>query len=827
MPNSPTHHRAHLLTRQWRDTPNGIELTFWAKTRDGQALRITAPRQEAVCFTGRETDLSPLSRPLQNSVRRKALPLQTLKGQPADALYCRKQADLTRLREASKAKGILLGESDIKPADRYLMERFITSTFQAEGAENAVTPNQTGTQSTVPATSRSYLSLNPARLKTDKDEDPIDWEPLLTLVSLDIETDGLDGALFSIGVSTPSEERVFLRASEPPETDIPVEALDTEVALLNRFFDWLTDTDPDLIIGWNVVNFDLDYLDQRCRHWKIPLRMGRGNERCAVLQPQTDAQHRIARIPGRVILDGIDLLKAAFWTFDSFALGNVAHQLLGKEKLIEQTGREKIEEIRRQYREDPAALVAYNLEDCRLVREIFDHADLIAFALQRARLTGLPLDRQGGSVAAFDNLYLPQLHRVGYVAPDVGQQLDTTASPGGYVMDSQPGLFDNVLVLDFKSLYPSIIRTFHIDPAGLAKATLMQEADAIPGFLNARFSRQTQILPQLITGLWAERDAAKQAKNASLSQAIKIIMNSFYGVLGSNGCRFFDPRLASSITKRGHEIIQRSRDWIEAQGYKVIYGDTDSVFVLLGEMPRDNPNSAAPAHSTEDQWAKQIGTQLAQGLNQWWTTTLQEELHIPSRLEIEFETHYTRFLMPTVRGSDTGSKKRYAGTIRNQEGTLEMKFKGLEAARTDWTPLARHFQIELYRRVFMNEPWEDYVRDIVTQLRNGELDEQLTYKKRLRRKLADYTKNVPPHVQAARKLAAIKSDGNTDHDAELNSNWIEYRITLNGPEPLQHSRSAPDYDHYQDRQLQPVADSLLYFLGTSLDETLQQQTSLF
>src|SRR5690606_15541014 len=110
------------------------------------------------------------------------------------------------------------------------------------------------------------------------------------------------------------------------------------------------------------------------------------------------------------------------------------------------------------------ALAAYNLKDCQLVWQIFARAGLLEFAIERARMTGLTLDRNGGSVAAFENLYLPRLHRAGFVAPDIGDGYSAEKSPGGWVMNSRPGLFEHVLVLDFKSLYPSIIRSFCIDP---------------------------------------------------------------------------------------------------------------------------------------------------------------------------------------------------------------------------------------------------------------------------------------------------------------------------------------------------------------------------
>ena len=125
------------------------------------------------------------------------------------------------------------------------------------------------------------------------------------------------------------------------------------------------------------------------------------------------------------------------------------------------------------------------------------------FALARSAMTGLNLDRMGGSVASFDNLYLPRLHRRGYVAPNASS--DQIASPGGFVLDSQPGIYEHVLVLDFKSLYPSIIRTFCIDPLGLALGVSGELADdeTVAGFLEAQFARDGHILPQLIAAALA------------------------------------------------------------------------------------------------------------------------------------------------------------------------------------------------------------------------------------------------------------------------------------------------------------------------------------
>ena len=787
-----THLSCFLLTRQWRDVGDGLELVLWALSDRGP-VRVVIDSQKAICFVARNTPLPELFGDSRR-FERKPLELATLSGTPVDGLYFRCQRDLVSARERLRGRGVTLYESDLKPNDRYLMERFIHAAFSARGDARQC---------------RGYLEFrNPVIVREA-------FRTRLKAVSLDVESDGLSGQLYSIAVHGDDSDVdgdgavVFMISDEAIHVDgARVVACADERALLKAFFAWLASADPDLVLGWNVINFDLDLIERRCRTLNVEFAMGRGGDRATVLQPQNARGTRIARLPGRVVLDGIDWLRAAFWSFESFALEAVARALLGRGKhdLSAQNGgasshdpgtRDKVGEINRLFREDRARLAAYNIEDCRLVTEIFAATGLVEFALRRAELTGLAMDRLGGSVAAFDNLYLPRLHRHGRVAPDVGDSPEGPGSPGGYVMDSEPGLYDNVLVLDFKSLYPSIIRTFQIDPMGLA----VPGDDPVPGFLEARFARQGAILPELIEELWRARDEAKKNHDAALSQAVKILMNSFYGVLGSPGCRFHDARLASSITRRGHEIIQKSRDRIAEHGHRVIYGDTDSLFVLLGD-------------AVDEREAKRIGTDLAVTLTDWWRQELAREFRLDSFLEMEFETLYLRFLMPTVRGEQTGSKKRYAGLVRTADGGTDLVFKGLESVRTDWTALARRFQRELYRRVFLHLPFEDFVRETLAHLLAGELDQELVYRKRLRRAVDEYTRNVPPHVQAARKL-------------ENPGRWVRYVITSTGPEPVRDEIPKPDYDHYRERQLAPAANGILHFLDTSFEAITDAQLAIF
>lgn len=832
-----------LLTRQWDDgltasrfgSLRQLQLSFWVTTDDGP-VKVLLEKQTSVFFLPKN-QLADAEAVLDRQLGKSAghpsvtpvwearpLSLKDFEHEPVVGVYFREQRTLYRARDALAKNGLTPLEADIQPTDRFLMERFITGPVEVSGEVEIC---------------NGVTTIKNAQLK------PGDYSPQYSVASVDIETSMTGDHLYSIGVvlrhthSDLVEDWVFMidetETLTTPDDQPYLQYVANEKQLMRRFLDWFQTVDPDIIIGWNVINFDLRFLQRKADSLSLRLNLGRGSERIDWRQSRNDDEHYTLVIPGRLVMDGIDTLKSATYSFESFALDSVAKEFLGRGKLTDDVDH-RGETITDQFQHDKPSLAAYNLEDCQLVWEVFCKAQLIDFGVERARLTGLAMDRFGGSVAAFDNRYLPRLHRQGFVAPMLVDDPIGVGSPGGYVMDSIPGIYDHVLVLDFKSLYPSIIRTFKIDPLARItgfeherKVTGVERAphwnreethdvdceDLVPGFNGAVFLKDGALLPDIIGELWSARDVAKKQKNAAMSQAIKIIMNSFYGVLGTPGCRFFDYRLPSSITLRGHEILTHSKDLIEEQGHRVIYGDTDSVFVCLNKEE---------AHNAEA--LDRVGRELAQWLNDWWRDYLQDQLQVDSHLEIEYETHYNRFVMPTIRGSDTGSKKRYAGLVLEDNQDPEVIFKGLEAVRTDWTLAARNFQRELYRRIFLNEPFEAFLIETVEAIRRGEQDHNLIYRKRLRRHLEDYVRNVPPHAQAARKADEwLESQELPARYAR--GGWVRYVLTVNGPEPLEKVTSVLDYDLYIERQIEPIADGILQFLDTSFSEITDQQIGLF
>lgn len=776
-----------ILTRQQKEVAGRSVLEFWLNTEAG-AARVTTASQQSVFFMA-QSDIEEATQHLANAgvpSEVKPLTLNTFEHVPVAGFYFDKMSQFYRARDSLKQAGITLFEDDIRLTERFMMERFINAGVSFTGRHQLV---------------NGVSEYRDALLK------PADYTPTFSLLSLDIECSE-NGELYSVGLSNREFQTVIMIGQPEPGPDWIV-WVDNEKALLLELIEQVKLVDPDMFIGWSVVNFDFRLLVKRAEILGIKLVLGRTSQPIGWRDSKTDPGQGFVTIPGRLVLDGIDGLKTATYQFDSFSLENVAQTLLGKGKDTDNVD-DRLATIKHDFLHNKVKLAEYNLQDCILVEEIFAHTNLLGFLTLRSQLTGLELDRSGGSVAAFVNLYLPKLHRAGYISPNRPAH-GGLASPGGYVMNSFPGLYRNVLVLDFKSLYPSIIRTFKIDPMGLIEGLRHQE-NAIPGYKGGMFSREKHFLPEIITSLWKQRDEAKKNNDDARSQAIKILMNSFYGVLGSGGCPFYDTRLASSITMRGHDIMQTTAKWIEDAGYKVIYGDTDSTFVWLeGDI--------------DTKHAMEIGKRLEHEINQKWTQLIEQEYQLNSDLEIEFETHFERFLMPTIRGSELGSKKRYAGLKTKGTGS-ELVFKGLETVRSDWTPLAKEFQQQLYEMVFSDQDVSYFLTRTIALTREGKNDHKLVYRKRLRQRLDKYVKNVPPHVKAARIADHINQTRGKALKYQ-HKGWISYVITTNGPEPIEYIAHPLDYEHYIEKQIRPIAEGILPFVNVSFEQLTSAQMALF
>jgi DNA polymerase, archaea type len=1145
-------------------------------------------------------------------------PMTNMAGEPVAKVILQIPKDVPEVRRAFEEHGISCFEADIPFTQRVLMDLGIKATLDIHG------------------TRKQGRYVN--RIYEEPELTPVDLTPNLTTLSLDIETsfDGKD--LYVIGmVMGKKAVSLFLKSKKHAEHEKQqashaeqvqhlaeqklekVEFFDEEKALLERFAALMREWDPDVLTGWNLIDFDLQDLKARFDKHKIPFILGRAEWPCNLRIEQSFMKDSSADFPGRMVLDGIHLLKSSFIRLDDYKLETAAQEFLGEGKLI--VGENRHEEIERLYKEDIKKLLAYNRQDCDLVLRILDKAQLIELTALRSAITGITMERVRGSIASFDSVYIRAMNARGIVAPSGTFTEKPERITGGFVRDSKPGIYDYILVLDFKSMYPSVMRTFNIDPVsflpGHKEKKSTKEIIVAPN--GACFRNDDGILPDIIQHLWQERDKAKRRNDPVASQALKTLMNSFFGVLASPNCRFFSLEMGNAITHFARQFIKLAAEKIEDEGYDVIYGDSitserpiiirershlkivsaESLFqryslhatwrgqkevvkldgietlsfdpktgrscfkkikelirhkaekrifrvnqkygetrctedhsliregdfretkpqeldrgvarierlpalkrfhridllryldgyvhissykgrekkasicldenylwfswihrkhpvkvkrfidfpsaegdallrllgiytaegssstpettstrwgaaiagrkqqmekckkdylllfenvrvrvipsqrkvrqlsyttqdgqkhvtyedsthklnmmnqlsavlfkelagqksigkkvpdllfhlstreqliflesYLLGDGSREKKQSYTARyrerhfrcttkstllvaglsfllkqlgfslsiryrpskgvytiassdrnnvrlatkvteepyagyvydlsvvdthlfvdgcgqlllHNTDSVFvatkassvseAERIGKKIETTINAFYKESVKKEYHRENYMELQAEKIFRKFMLPTVRGSEVGAKKRYAGLLV-KDGKEELDFTGLEFVRRDWTEAAKRFQMELLDKIFKEEEVTEYIKKFVQDVRAGKHDDLLVYRKSIRKELVEYTKMTPPHVKAARILE--------EKEGKLQSTIIEYVMTKNGAEPLAYLTAPIDYDHYIDKQLKPLADSVLGFYGTTFDELLSghSQTTLF
>jgi DNA polymerase II len=785
-----------ILSRSAYDRNGVCNLKYFGRSPDGP-FQIIINSHKPLFFVKRSSDIPDLP-----GMDRRRVDLQTFSDLDVDALYFESLNYYYEGKRSLQNKQIQMFESDIRPADRYLMERFINGSVIITG-ENSLE-------------GENIVWYNP-KLK------PSEYLPSLKWLSIDIETEpieqfGKTGLLYSIaahGIYTNNEIKKVFMLGEDKRTNPGMEMAEityhlNEKVLIQKFLNFVQSYDPDLLIGWHVIGFDLKFLADKCYALHIPFTLGRSTKNTII------NEHRrgmfSTEIDGRVVIDGPQTLRSAFFKFDDYKLETVAMELLGRGKDI-RPDEDKLKEITWRFNNNKIALAKYNLEDCLLVTEIYKKTGVIDQLKTRSQITGLSMDRVNMSVAAFDHLMLPAIHRKGKVAYDIDDVIPGGHAAGGHVFTSAPGLYHHVVVLDFKSLYPTIIRTFFIDPISLniaLHANLQEKSDTENQKLSLdiiktpsghSFSSLEHILPDFLSKMMEQRESAKKNNNSNLSQAIKILMNSFYGVMGTTGCRFYHPDLPTAITGTGQWILKNTASFLREKGYQVIYGDTDSVFICLKEDEFLSPASS--------------GQKLKDWVNEYFSRKIKENFKVESKLEMEFEKHYPKFFLPAMRSSKEGARKRYAGYLEN--GDIE--FKGLEVVRSDWTELAKKFQTELFERFFRDMELVEWIKDYINRLKEGDFDNRLIYKKRLTRKAEEYTKITPPHIKAAR----MEDPENKKHLKE-----IKYIMTISGPVPISLNPKNLDYNHYIEKQIKPLADGVLFTADLSFDEIIEgRQLDLF
>jgi DNA polymerase I len=473
-----------------------------------------------------------------------------------------------------------------------------------------------------------------------------------------------------------------------------------EVAMLRAFASYLVARDPDVLSGWNFVDFDMPYITGRME------KLGLRPDSLARIPGQTERN----ALRGRALFDLLSAYKKMHLSLkESYRLDAIAMEELGEQK-VRYTG--TVSDL---WKKQPALLVEYNFKDVELCVGINRKDNIIGFYREIARYVGCPLDRTLNSSNVID-VYVLRKAFGKYVLPSKGFA-NAEEFEGATVFEPSKGVRENVVVLDLKSLYPMAMMTINAsmetkDPEGELRA---------PN--GIRFRKHPDGLTRsIIADLLKERDEKKVLRNTFAfgspeyvmydmqQNVLKVIMNTYYGVSGYVRFRLFDREIGSAVTSVGRAIIEHTRRTIEEQGYKVIYGDTDSCMIQLPPLDREK--------------TIELARSIEKTLNGSYSVFAKKELNADVHFfSIKFEKIYARFFQ-------AGKKKRYAGSLVWKEGkdVHETDIVGFEIKRSDTPQITKLVQMTVMEQILDGKDYAEikaFLGDVIKKYRAGKysLDE--------------------------------------------------------------------------------------------------------
>ncbi|MBN2101828.1 MAG: ribonuclease H-like domain-containing protein [Candidatus Aenigmarchaeota archaeon] len=613
-----------------------------------------------------------------------------------------------------------------------------------------------------------------------------------------------------------------------------VQSYNDENGMLKGLIDIINDFDPDFIVGYNINNFDLPYIIERMQRLKIPAMFTRATDKSAWTKKLAMGYRN--NVLGRIIADPFALIKKDF-SFKRYSLENVASELLGEHK--EDVKYSEMEKLWKGDQKGYDRLVSYCLTDARLAMRLFGEFNLLDKYIGISRICCLFLQDvlDGGETQRIEHYLMREFNRNGYIFPLKPSQEEMAERDnqrkvglkGGFVLDPEPGMHENVAVMDFKSMYPSLIRTYNICPTTLVgpdgpKFTEDEISKSPEGGSFVKPEIRKGIVPYILENLMNERanvkkrlkKATKDGNAAEVRElntkqlGIKIMANAFYGHMGYPRARIYNMDVANAITSWGRQTIQKTKDIIEKDyGYKVIYGDTDSVMVELDKV-FDNKKIA------------EVGNKISEEITK----------NLPGIMELEFEKIFKRFL-PLA-------KKRYAAWAFIPKGGGEwvekIDMKGIETVRRDWCDLSSETLrnvIDIILKENDRERAVQYFQNIAKSLGEGNIPmDKLVVTKTLTKRPESYP-GVQPHAEVAKKMTQ-----RNPADAPSVGDRISY-VIVKGTQLLSYRAEDPEYVtekglhldsiYYMENQLLPPVERIFEALNVTKSELMGKgkQMNLF
>ena len=586
-----------------------------------------------------------------------------------------------------------------------------------------------------------------------------------------------------------------------------VETVKTENKMIETFCDKLNDLDIEVLYGYNSANFDLDYLNKRSQSTGAYFGIGRNESPPRI---NTLGRNTIAKIDGRIHIDLYPISQSLgrMGAIDAqrFRLQDVYKAVTGTKSITKELiNKSDIWKVWDAETDDLELLFEYSLGDSVMTKLIGDKILPIEIEVSKASKTTLFDVTNASSSRLVENLLMYYSNLRNEIIPNIPSGSEIIARlhdqvQGAYVKMPKPGIYDNLVVFDFRSLYPSIIISHNVDPNTLNCTCCTDKEKHISPLSHKFCSKNKGLVPEVLEELISTRiklkEKLKQTEKNSTEynelyprvQALKILANSFYGYLLYSRSRWYTREGGESITAWARYYIKQTIEKAEKNGFEVIYSDTDSTFLLM-------------SNKTKNETLKLLGDINAT---------------LPSDMKLDLEGFYPRGLFVAKKTRKTGAKKKYA--LIDEAGNI--KIRGFELVRRDWSNVAKKTQKEILTTILKEGDKDkalNIVKDVIKQIRKGDMDlNEFVIFNKIRKPINDY-KILSPEVHAAKQLI---EKGKEIHVGSL----VGYIITdikskniSDKAVPYQYAKTY-DIDYYVNKQVIPAVLKILEELGVEESE---------
>lgn len=628
----------------------------------------------------------------------------------------------------------------------------------------------------------------------------------LKILAVDIETYNPMGKqllpeqnpIVMLAVYAKDFKKVFVSKKFSTKLDY-VQPVENEAQLISKFKEAVENYKPDIVTGYYSDGFDFPYLAKRAEKNNIKLDLGLDYSE---MQVDKRGEPKVS-ITGIVHLDIYQFIRRVFSTTletPSYNLDAVSKELLDQTK--ESVEIDQLHEVFDKTPDELDKFCEYNLTDAELTHNLTEN--LLPNIMEIVKVVGLPLfDISRMGFSRLVEWYLIKRSKdFNELVPNKPShdELQTRRGEtykGAFVIEPQPGLYENIVVLDFRSLYPSIVITHNISPDTL-NCDCCEGKDVAPGepywYCKKKKGFISTVIEELITRRMRIKEITKTKDSKILfarQYALKTIANAMYGYLGFFMARWYCLECAKSITAFGRYYIQQLIDKAEEEGFEILYGDTDSVFLTLDGKTREDANKFVDEFN----------------------------LKLPELMELEFEGFYPKGIFVSAKMGAYGAKKKYA--LLSEKGVI--KIKGFEAVRRNISKVAKDTQEHVLNIILKENNTEkafNYVKEVTDKIRKKKTpNEEMVIYTRLQKTIKEY-ESIGPHVAVAKRLQqeGYEVGPGTMIRYIVSSDGEKIRDKARLPEELEQG----DYDaeYYINNQVIPVVEKIFEVLGYSKEDLM-------